>query len=42
MKPAKNLRNGLRILCLLIRKKTSGARLKLMNEALSAPARPWL
>jgi hypothetical protein len=42
MKPAKNLRNGLRILELLIRKKTSGARLKLMNEALSAPARPWL
>jgi hypothetical protein len=42
MKPAKNLRNGLRILGLLIRKKTSGARLKLMNEALSAPARPWL
>ena len=42
MKPAKNLRNGLRILSLLMRKKTTGARLRLMDQALSAPARPWL
>lgn len=42
MKPAKNLRNALRILGLLMGKKTTGARLKLMDQALSAPARPWL
>jgi hypothetical protein len=42
MKPAKNLPNALRILGLLRRKKITPARLKLMAQALSAPARPWL
>ncbi len=42
MKPPKNLRNALRILGLLLRKKISGARLRQMDQALSAPARPWL
>jgi len=42
MKPAKNLPNALRILGLLRRKKLTPARLKLMTQALSAPARPWL
>lgn len=42
MKPPKNLRNALRIVGLLLGKKISGARLKQMNAALSAPARPWL
>lgn len=42
MKPAKNLRNGLRILSLLRRKKATTTRLKLMAQAMSTPARPWL
>jgi catechol-2,3-dioxygenase len=42
MKPAKNLRNSLRILGLLIRKRLTGARLRQMDQVLSAPARPWL
>jgi catechol 2,3-dioxygenase-like lactoylglutathione lyase family enzyme len=42
MKPAKNLRNALRILGLLKRKKITPARLKLISKALDAPARPWL
>ncbi len=42
MKPAKNLRNSLRILSLLIRKRLTGARLRQMDQVLSAPARPWL
>lgn len=42
MKPPKNLRNALRILSLLLRKKISGTRLRLVDQALSAPARPWL
>lgn len=42
MKPPKNLRNALRILGLLLRKKIPGARLRQMDQALSAPARPWL
>jgi len=42
MKPAKNLRNILRILGLLIRKRLTGSRLRQMDQVLSAPARPWL
>jgi len=41
MKPKKNLRNLLRIAGLLRRKAITPARLKLLGQALDAPARPW-
>ncbi|MFZ1341715.1 VOC family protein [Thiothrix eikelboomii] len=41
MKPQKNLRTIIRILGLLRRKAISLQRLKLLGQALDAPARPW-
>jgi hypothetical protein len=41
MKPKKDLRTLLRILGLLRRKAITPQRLKLLSEALDAPARPW-
>jgi hypothetical protein len=41
MKPAKNLRTLLRILSLLRHKRISLQRLKLLAQAMDAPARPW-
>ena len=42
MKPKKNLRTLLHLLKLVRRKAITPQRLKLMNAALDAPARPWL
>jgi hypothetical protein len=41
MKPKKNLRTLLRVLGLLRRKAITRERLKLIGQALDAPARPW-
>jgi hypothetical protein len=41
MKPKKNLRTLLRVAGLLRRKAITPQRLKLLGEALDAPARPW-
>jgi catechol 2,3-dioxygenase-like lactoylglutathione lyase family enzyme len=41
MKPRKNLRSLLRIASLLRRKAITAQRLKLLNQALGTPARPW-
>ncbi len=42
MKPRKNLRNLLHVLKLVRRKAITPQRLKLIESALAAPARPWL
>jgi hypothetical protein len=42
MKPQKNLRNLLRIVGLIRKKRLTPQRLKLISAALEAPARPWL
>jgi hypothetical protein len=42
MKPRKTLRNVLKVLRLVQRKAIAPARLKLIETALGAPARPWL
>jgi hypothetical protein len=41
MKPKKNLRTLIRVLSLLRRKAITPQRLKLLSQALDAPARPW-
>jgi catechol 2,3-dioxygenase-like lactoylglutathione lyase family enzyme len=41
MKPRKNLRNLMRVIGLLRRKAITPQRLKLLGQALDAPARPW-
>jgi hypothetical protein len=41
MKPKKNLRTLLHVLGLLRRKAITAQRLKLLGQALDAPARPW-
>ena len=41
MKPAKNLRTLLRVLRLLRARRITLQRLKLLAQAMDAPARPW-